>query len=85
MHVLMLICHLKSSFSKRGQFLMELRHEFETVQSNLISSDPSPTLNTCLNELPCKELLCTCQATMEQQTVFAGTVIKNMITYQKSV
>ncbi|KAJ8755195.1 hypothetical protein K2173_018993 [Erythroxylum novogranatense] len=37
--------------SKRDQFLMKLRSEFEAVRSNLMSREPSPSLDICFGEL----------------------------------
>ncbi|KAH0743204.1 hypothetical protein KY290_031197 [Solanum tuberosum] len=37
--------------SKRDQFLMKLRSDFESVRSNLMNCDPSPSLDVCFREL----------------------------------
>ncbi|XP_006365545.1 uncharacterized protein [Solanum tuberosum] len=37
--------------SKRDQFLMKLRSDFESVRSNLMNRDPSPSLDVCFREL----------------------------------
>jgi len=37
--------------SKRDQFLMKLRSDFENVRSNLMNRDPSPSLDVCFREL----------------------------------
>jgi hypothetical protein len=37
--------------SKRDQFLMKLRPEFEATRSNLMNRDPSPSLDVCFGEL----------------------------------
>lgn len=37
--------------SQRDQFLMILRPEFKTVESNLMGRHPSPSLETCLNDV----------------------------------
>ncbi|KAF3621213.1 hypothetical protein FXO37_32912 [Capsicum annuum] len=37
--------------SKRDQFFMKLRFEFETLRSHLMNRDPSPSLDVCLREL----------------------------------
>ena len=34
--------------SKRDQFLMKLRSDFESVRANLMNLDPSPSLDVCL-------------------------------------
>jgi hypothetical protein len=41
--------------SKRDQFLMKLRLEFEVTHSNLMNWDPSPSLDVCFGELLHKE------------------------------
>ena len=53
--------------SQRDQFLMKLRHEFESVRSNLLLRTPSPSLDDCLNELLREEQRLSTQATLEQQ------------------
>ncbi|KAH0761783.1 hypothetical protein KY290_017856 [Solanum tuberosum] len=37
--------------SKRDHFLMKLRSDFESVLSNLMNRDPSPSLDVCFREL----------------------------------
>jgi len=37
--------------SKRDQFLMKLRSEFEITRSNLMKRDPLPSLDVCFREL----------------------------------
>ena len=37
--------------SKRDQFLMKLRPEFEITHSNLMNRDPLPTLDVCFGDL----------------------------------
>ncbi|KAJ8747052.1 hypothetical protein K2173_011373 [Erythroxylum novogranatense] len=37
--------------SKRDQFLMKLRYEFEAVRSNLMSREPSPSLDICFENI----------------------------------
>jgi hypothetical protein len=41
--------------SKRDQYLMKLRPEFEVTCSNLMNWDPSPSLDVCFGELLHKE------------------------------
>ena len=41
--------------SKRDQFLMKLRHEFEVTHSNLMNQDLSPSLDVCFGELLSEE------------------------------
>ena len=36
---------------KRDQFFMKLRSDFESVRSNLMSRDQSPSLDVCFREL----------------------------------
>ena len=37
--------------SKRDQFLMKLRPEYEATRSNMMNHDPSPSLDVCFKEL----------------------------------
>ncbi|KAK4489825.1 hypothetical protein RD792_000469 [Penstemon davidsonii] len=53
--------------TKRDQFLMKLRSEFEATRSNLMNREPVPSLDTCLNALFREEQRLLTQATMEQQ------------------
>ena len=47
--------------SKRDQFLMKLRPEFEAIRSNLMNHSPSPSLDVCFDGLLRKEQrLATC-------------------------
>ncbi|XP_031283759.1 uncharacterized protein LOC116142466 [Pistacia vera] len=41
--------------SKRDQFLMKLRLEFEATRSNLMNRNPVPSLDICFGELLCEE------------------------------
>ena len=43
------------STSKRDQFLMNLRHDFEIGRSNLMNRHPVPSLDACLSELLCEK------------------------------
>jgi hypothetical protein len=49
--------------SKRDQFLMKLRPEFEVTRSNLVNQDPSPSLDVCFGELLRNEQCLLTQAT----------------------
>ncbi|KAL5816485.1 hypothetical protein ACOSQ3_024863 [Xanthoceras sorbifolium] len=53
--------------SKRDQFLMKLRGEFEGIRSNLMNRNPVPLLDICLGELLREEQRLTTQAVMEQK------------------
>ena len=53
--------------TKRDQFLMKLRSDFEGIRSNLMNRAPIPSLDTCLNELLHEEQRLLTQASMEQQ------------------
>ncbi|TXG72881.1 hypothetical protein EZV62_001460 [Acer yangbiense] len=53
--------------SQRDQFLMHLRSDFEMVRSNLLSRSPSPSLDTCLNELLREEQRMATQSRMAEQ------------------
>jgi hypothetical protein len=54
--------------SKRDQFLMKLRHEFEITRSNLMNRDPSPSLDVCFGELLREEQRLLTQATFQQDS-----------------
>ncbi|KAF2285120.1 hypothetical protein GH714_037968 [Hevea brasiliensis] len=53
--------------SKRDQFLMKLRYDFETIRSNLMSRDPSPSLDVCFAELLREEQHLLTQSTFKQE------------------
>ncbi|KAH9667053.1 hypothetical protein KPL70_020885 [Citrus sinensis] len=53
--------------TKRDQFLMKLRSEFESTRSNLMNRESVPSLDTCLNDLFREEQRLLTQNTMEQQ------------------
>ena len=53
--------------SKRDQFLMKLRPDFEIARSNLMNRHPVPSLDAYLSELLCEEQRIVTQATMEHQ------------------
>ena len=53
--------------TKRDQFLIKLRSEFEGTRSNLMNRDIVPSLDTCLNELFREEQCLLTQATMQQR------------------
>lgn len=57
--------------SQRDQFLMKLRPEFENVPSNLMSWQPSPSLETCLNDILWEERQVT-QAHLTHQSSGGG-------------
>ena len=52
--------------TKRDQFLMKLRSDFECIRSNLMNRAPVPSLDACLNELLREEHCLLTQSTMEQ-------------------
>jgi hypothetical protein len=54
--------------SKRDQFLMKLRPEFEVTHSNLMNWDPSPSLDVCFGELLHEEQCLLTQATFQQDS-----------------
>jgi hypothetical protein len=54
--------------SKRDQFLMKLRPEFEVTRSNLMNWDPSPSLDVCFGELLREEQCLLTQATFQQDS-----------------
>lgn len=51
--------------SKRDQFLMKLRRDFEPIRANLMSRIPSPSLDICLAELLREEQRCITQSILE--------------------
>ena len=53
--------------TKRDQFLMKLRSEFESTRSNLMNRDPLPSLDTCLNDLLREEQRLLTQDTLKDQ------------------
>ncbi|WVZ03113.1 hypothetical protein V8G54_023919 [Vigna mungo] len=53
--------------TKRDQFLMKLRYDFEGIRSNLMHRDPVPSLDACLNELLCEEQRLLTQSIIEDQ------------------
>nr|XP_017242423.1 PREDICTED: uncharacterized protein LOC108214761 [Daucus carota subsp. sativus]XP_017254442.1 PREDICTED: uncharacterized protein LOC108224370 [Daucus carota subsp. sativus] len=53
--------------TKRDQFLMKLRSEFEATRSNLMNRDPLPSLDTCLNDLLREEQRLLTQDTMKEE------------------
>ncbi|XP_057999163.1 uncharacterized protein LOC131177988 [Hevea brasiliensis] len=55
--------------SKRDQFLMKLRSDFETIRSNLMSRDPSPSLDVCFWELLREEQSLLTQSTFKQENI----------------
>lgn len=53
--------------TKRDQFLMKLKSNFEGLRSNLMNRAAVPSLNVCLNELLREEQRLLTRTTMEQQ------------------
>nr|GMC82763.1 Retrovirus-related Pol polyprotein from transposon TNT 1-94 [Ipomoea batatas] len=53
--------------SKRDQFLMKLRGEFETIRSNLMNRQLVPSMNICVGELLREEQRLTTMAVLEQK------------------
>nr|GMD32586.1 Retrovirus-related Pol polyprotein from transposon TNT 1-94 [Ipomoea batatas] len=53
--------------SKRDQFLMKLRGEFETIRSNLMNRQLVPSMNICVGELLREEQRLTTLAVLEQK------------------
>ena len=54
--------------SKRDQFLMKLKGEFEAIRSNLMNREPVPLLNICVGELLREEQQLLTQVVLEQKT-----------------
>ena len=60
--------------SKRDQFLMKLRPDFEIARSNLMNHHPVPSLDACLSELLREEQRIVTQAAMEHQATVSAPV-----------
>ena len=60
--------------SKRDQFLMKLRPNFEIVRSNLMNRHPVPSLDACLSELLREEQRIVTQAAMEHRATVSAPV-----------
>ena len=60
--------------SKRDQFLMKLRPNFEITHSNLMNRHPVPSRDACLSELLCEEQRIVTQATMEHRATVSAPV-----------
>ena len=54
--------------SKRDQFLMKLRLEFEITHSNLMNRDTFPSLDVCFGKLLWEEQRLLTQATFQQDS-----------------
>ncbi|RVW68103.1 Retrovirus-related Pol polyprotein from transposon RE1 [Vitis vinifera] len=59
--------------SKRDQFLMKLRPNFEIARSNMMNRHPVPSLDACLSELLLEQRIVT-QATMEHRANVSAPV-----------
>lgn len=53
--------------TKRDQFLMKLRSEFEGIRSNLMHRNPIPSLDACFNDLLREEQHLLTQSRIEDQ------------------
>ncbi|KAJ0014387.1 hypothetical protein Pint_21634 [Pistacia integerrima] len=60
--------------SKRDQFLMKLRPEFEAIRSNLMNRNPVPSLDICFGELLREEQRLTTQATYQHDKMISNAV-----------
>ena len=60
--------------SKRDQFLMKLRPDFEIARSNLMNRHPVPSLDACLSELLCEEQRIVTQAAIEHRATVSAPV-----------
>ncbi|RVW38678.1 hypothetical protein CK203_077470 [Vitis vinifera] len=60
--------------SKRDQFLMKLRPDFEIERSNMMNRHPVPSLDACLSELLREEQRIVTQATMEHRANVSAPV-----------
>ena len=59
--------------TRRDQFLMKLRPEYESVRSSLLNRSPVPSLDICFGELLRKEQRPSTQAILEQSHGSSGT------------
>ncbi|KAA8531088.1 hypothetical protein F0562_005797 [Nyssa sinensis] len=59
--------------SRRDQFLMKLRPEYESVRSSLLNRSPVPSLDICFGELLREEQRLSTQALLEQSHGNSGT------------
>ncbi|XP_038678926.1 uncharacterized protein LOC119980334 [Tripterygium wilfordii] len=69
--------------SKRAQFLMKLRSEYEAIRSNLMNRDPPPSLDVCFGELLREEQRLLTQATLEQGRLGTNAVTVAYATQEK--
>ena len=60
--------------SKRDQFLMKLRPDFEIARSNLMNRHPVPSLDACLSELLREEQRIVTQAAIEHWATVSAPV-----------
>ena len=60
--------------SKRDQFLMKLRPDFEIARSNLMNRHHVPSLDACLSELLREEQRIVTQAAMEHRAIVSAPV-----------
>ena len=60
--------------SKRDQFLMKLRHEYEATRSNLMNRDPSLSLDVYFGELLHEEQHLATQTIFQQNKVHDNAV-----------
>ncbi|KAF5451731.1 hypothetical protein F2P56_026811 [Juglans regia] len=60
--------------SRRDQFLMKLRSDFESVHSQLMNRDPVPSLDDCLGDLLQEEQRLLTRSTMKQQLASSAQV-----------
>ena len=60
--------------SKRNQFLMKLRPDFEIARSNLMNRHPVPSLDACLSELLREEHRIVTQAAIEHRATVSAHV-----------
>ncbi|RVW32186.1 Retrovirus-related Pol polyprotein from transposon RE2 [Vitis vinifera] len=59
--------------TRRDQFLMKLRPEYESVRSSLLNRSPVPSLDICFGELLHEEQCLSTQAILEQSHGSSGT------------
>ena len=70
--------------SKRDQFLMKLRGEFEAIRSNLMNKEPVPLLDICVGELLREEQRLLTQAVLEKKAQNSAPILVAYATQGRS-
>ena len=70
--------------NQRDQFLMKLRPEFDTIRSNLMSRQPTPSLETSLNEVLREEQRQVTQTHLTKQTSNGALEVAYVVRWKPS-